>query len=86
MLNSKQQAFVDAALDKFATDKITSFKSKKFKLCLPKPNFLIYGKNSDGSWTHRIGRGLYQLPVSEQETATSVAKTEVAEDTTARSL
>ena len=85
MLNSKQQAFVDAALDKFGTDKITSAQIKEVQaMGFPKPNFLIYGKNSDGSWTHRIGRGLYQLPVSEQETATSVAKTEVVEDTTAQ--
>ena len=71
MINSKQQAFVDAAIDKFGTDKITSAQIKEVQaMGFPKPNFLIYDKNSDGSWTYRIGRGLYQLPVSEIKTAT----------------
>ena len=85
MINSKQQAFVDAAIDKFGTDKITSAQIKEVQaMGFPKPNFLIYDKNSDGSWTYRIGRGLYQLPVSEIKTATTVAPTEVVEDTTAQ--
>jgi hypothetical protein len=42
MLNSKQQAFVDAALDKFGTDKITSAQIKEVQaMGFPKPNFLI---------------------------------------------
>ena len=78
MLNEKQKSFIDTAIEKFGTNTITSNQIKEIQdMGFPKPNFLIYDKNDDGTWKYRVGRGLYQLPVNEQETATSAVKAEV---------
>ena len=78
MLNSQQKSFVDAAIEKFGTDIVT-----KKQLLELQQEFGV-GKYFGQDLSTRVGRGLYKLPSSEQDTATTVAKTEVAEDTTAQ--
>ena len=78
MLNSQEKAFVDAAIEKFGTSIIT-----KKQILELQAEFGV-GKYFGQKLSTRVARGLYQLPVSEQDTATTVAKTEVAEDTTAQ--
>ena len=78
ILNDKQQKFVDTAIEKFGTNTITAAQIKEIQaMGFPKPNFLIYTKDDNGAWKYRIGRGLYQLPVGEQETASSTVKAEI---------
>ena len=78
ILNDKQQKFVDTAIEKFGTNTITAAQIKEIQgMGFPKPNFLIYTKDDNGAWKYRVGRGLYQLPVGEQETATTAVKAEV---------
>jgi len=77
-LSTKEQNFVDAALEKFGTNKITAAQIKEIQaMGFPKPNWLIYGTNANGSYKYRVARGVYQLPVGEQETATTAFKAEV---------
>ena len=78
MLNSQEKSFVDSAIEKFGTDIVT-----KKQLLEHQQEFGV-GKYFGQDLSTRVGRGLYKLPSSEQDTATTVAKTEVAEDTTAQ--
>jgi len=78
MLNEKDQKFVDTAIEKFGTNTITAAQIKEVQaMGFPKPSWLIYGTDDNGAWKYRVGRGLYQLPVGEQETATTAVKAEV---------
>ena len=78
ILNDKQQKFVDTAIEKFGTNTITAAQIKEVQaMGFPKPSWLIYGTDDNGAWKYRVGRGLYQLPAGEQETATTAVKAEV---------
>ncbi len=70
-LSEKQKDFIDTAIEKFGTSIITK------KQILELQSEFGVDKYFGQNLSTRVGRGLYQLPVSEQETATSAVKAEI---------
>ena len=70
-LSELQKSFVDTAIKKFGSSIITK------KQILELQNEFGTSKYFGQNLSTRVGRGLYQLPASEQETATSTVKAEM---------
>tara|TARA_A100001035_G_scaffold229971_1_gene191790 strand:- start:67 stop:1218 length:1152 start_codon:yes stop_codon:yes gene_type:complete len=70
-LSELQKSFIDTAIKKFGSSIITK------KQILELQNEFGTSKYFGQNLSTRVGRGLYQLPASEQETATSTVKAEM---------